>query len=139
MYLDLHGHTKGEGIFFYSCDPGPPQVHRLAPPKSDSEAAHGLEKWLLVRTLPRLTCAGSKYFNSMRNKYFTLEQDRTGKKEHTARVVCYNELGIALSYTIESSFYAYPEKNPDGTYRQGPAALAPLDHAALVKAGNDLL
>ena len=64
-----------------------------------------------------------------------------GKKEHTARVVCYNELGVDLSYTIESSFYAYPDrsKGPDGARRQDSPPLAPLDHAALVKAGNDLL
>ena len=25
MYLDLHGHTKGEGIFFYACQPPLPK------------------------------------------------------------------------------------------------------------------
>ena len=48
MYLDLHGHTKGEGIFFYSCDPGPPEVTRLPPNKGDQVADHSLERWLLA-------------------------------------------------------------------------------------------
>ena len=141
MYLDLHGHTKGEGIFFYSCDSGQPQISRLTPNKSDLVANNNLEKWLLVRTLPRLTCRLSKFFNSTKNKFFTLNQDRAGKKENTARVVCYNEMGIDLSYTVESSFYAYPDKDKilDGIRNHNSRALAPLDHAALVKAGNDLL
>ena len=143
MYLDLHGHTKGEGIFFYSCDPGPPQVSRLLmPSKADAAASHNLEKWLLVRTLPRLTCGASKFFNGAKNRFFTEGQDLAGKKEHTARVVCYNELGIDLSYTVESSFYAYPDTawSPDGEQRrQSPPTMAPLDHAALVRAGSDLL
>ena len=27
MFLDLHGHTKGDGIFFYACQPDMPRMN----------------------------------------------------------------------------------------------------------------
>ena len=133
MFLDLHGHTKGEGIFFYSCDPGPPQIEKLVLPSKDAQAQSHLEKWILVRAMPRLACLHSKFFNKDYNRFYTLVEDLAGKKENTARATCFNELGIDLSYTIESSFHGFPDKS------KSQFGLSPLDRAALLEAGDDLL
>ena len=54
---------------------------------------------------------------------------------NTARVVAVNELGIELSYTIESSFNSYPTIVPEtGQKRKGI-----LNYQALMQAGFDLL
>ena len=84
MFLDLHGHTKGEGIFFYSCDPGPPQIEKLVLPKKDAQAQTQLEKWILVRAMPRLACLHSKFFNRDFNRFHTIVEDLAAKKENTA-------------------------------------------------------
>lgn len=43
MYLDLHGHTQGEGIFFYACQPKFPK-----PNKDKTIEMSVLEKFVLV-------------------------------------------------------------------------------------------
>ena len=44
MYLDMHGHTKGEGIFFYACQPELPKPN----PTDQSVDLTVLEKSVLV-------------------------------------------------------------------------------------------
>ena len=53
---------------------------------------------------------------------------------NTARCVSVNELGIDLSYTIESSFYSYPTVDKSGNKKQ-----AILTEISFMKAGAELL
>lgn len=103
MYLDLHGHTRGEGIFFYACQPG---FSKLDAREKQLDLSV-LEKFVLVQALPTTTAKMSPYFNLGKNKYFSMQQDRLGNKLNTGRVVSLNELGIELSYTIECGFNTY--------------------------------
>ena len=61
--------------------------------------------------MPRLASLHSKFFNKDFNRFHTIVEDLTAKKENTARATCFNELGIDLSYTIESSFHGFPDKS----------------------------
>jgi len=127
MYLDLHGHTKGEGIFFYACQP---EVTHQKDDKFFNTQV--LEKTILVRALPTLLGKRSPFFNLARNKYYSLKKDGESKKLNTARVVSTQELGIDQSYTVESSFFCYSVPNKAGVRK-------PLTQKTFVRAGADLL
>ena len=131
MFLDLHGHTKGDGIFFYAC-----QTELPAKPDhlDKAEANKILQQTVLVQTLPNLLSRNSQYFNQAQNKFFSFNSDKAGGKMNTARVVGAKELGIRLSYTIESSFYSYPLILDNGNHLKGM-----LNQEAMEKAGIDLL
>ena len=58
MYLDLHGHTKGEGIFFYACQPPLPK-----PNKETSFGMSAIEKVVLIKALPTIVGKTSPFFN----------------------------------------------------------------------------
>ena len=60
--------------------------------------------------MPRLAYLHSKFFNRDFNKFYSIVEDLADKKFNTARAICFNELGIDLSYTIESSFYGFKDK-----------------------------
>ena len=59
--------------------------------------------------MPRIACLHSKFFNRDLNKFYSIVDDLADKKLNTARAICFNELGIDLSYTIESSFYGFQD------------------------------
>ena len=67
MYLDMHGHTQGEGIFFYACQPEIPKPSI----KEKSIDLSILENFVLVQALPTAVAKMSPYFNMGRNKYFS--------------------------------------------------------------------
>ncbi|KAJ1437265.1 hypothetical protein B484DRAFT_324669, partial [Ochromonadaceae sp. CCMP2298] len=87
LYLDLHGHSKLKNSFCYGCDP-PPQ---------------GLGQWGQAGEAQALVsqdnCREHGSF-SYRDCAFRVEASKGG----TGRVVCWRELGIPASYTIEASF-----------------------------------
>ena len=130
MFLDLHGHTKGEGIFFYACQADIPKQQHFDKTEMDQQ----LEKQVLVHALPAILGHHSPYFNMSENRFFSQHNDRCGGKLNTARVVGVSELGIDLSYTVESSFYSHPILHDQGQRQKGV-----LDRAAMMKAGSDLL
>lgn len=130
MYLDLHGHTKGDGIFFYACQPELPKPN-LTDQSFDLTV---LEKSVLIQALPTLIGKQSPFFNLQQNKYFSVQKDKLGNKLNTARCVSVLELGIDLSYTVESSFYSYDTVDKNGDKKQ-----CILNETSFMKAGADLL
>lgn len=93
-----------------------------------------LEKSVLVQALPTIVAKGSRYFDNGKNKYFTHYKDKQGNKLNTARVVTMAELGIELSYTVESSFWCY---RSSGISQKQSRKLMTQD--TYLKAGADLL
>lgn len=89
MFVDLHGHSRKQNIFAYGCDGRGPDGKLTPPPgsrRNEMELA-----WSLSRT------GQAFYFPDCS---FKVQR----KKESTARVVSYRELGIQTSLTIEASF-----------------------------------
>ena len=83
MYFDLHGHSRKKNIFMYGCD------DRRKPRPA-------------VRVFPKLlswNALGRKYV-SFGDCSFHVKKSREG----TGRVVVARELGIANSFTLESTF-----------------------------------
>jgi hypothetical protein len=84
-YFDLHGHSRKKNAFMYGCE------------YSGNDSRHTN---FLLRSLPGLFgCLNSIFKFS--NCSFKLEKS----KEKTGRVVCFKELGIMHSFTLETSFY----------------------------------
>lgn len=81
LYIDFHGHSKKEGIFFYG------------------GKAEDRDRNADIRLLPRLCCLGSSDFK-WRKCAFNLNES----KMSTARLVGFRELGIQRVYTVEASF-----------------------------------
>ena len=87
-----------------------------------------------MQALPTILSRHSQYFNQTANRFFTSYSDKHGGKMNTARVVGVKELGIDLSYTIESSFYSYPIITETGQRKKGL-----MNYNSMMKAGFDLL
>eukprot|EP00811_Abedinium_folium_P034942 NODE_777_length_2771_cov_3.552194.p1 GENE.NODE_777_length_2771_cov_3.552194~~NODE_777_length_2771_cov_3.552194.p1 ORF type:complete len:910 (-),score=193.38 NODE_777_length_2771_cov_3.552194:40-2400(-) len=88
LYLDLHGHSKKDGIFFYG---GHCRGARLGRSANDQNA--------LVQLLPLLCAMGSSDFK-FGNSAFAMQRS----KLTTARLVAFQKLGILHAYTVEASF-----------------------------------
>lgn len=95
LYIDFHGHSKKEGIFWYGgCAYG-----------EESESKNSL-----IRLLPRMCCVGSDDF-AWRNCSF----NTTESKLSTARLMAFMDLGVQYAYTVEASFYCGAKVDkPDG-------------------------
>lgn len=88
FFVDIHGHSRKKGAFLYGCD--------VFPVTHPSDKRRNLATKALPLFLQALEPCFSFGFCS-----FIITKD----KETTARVVCHRELGIMLSYTLETSFY----------------------------------
>eukprot|EP00811_Abedinium_folium_P012297 NODE_213_length_3388_cov_7.278136.p1 GENE.NODE_213_length_3388_cov_7.278136~~NODE_213_length_3388_cov_7.278136.p1 ORF type:complete len:607 (-),score=142.37 NODE_213_length_3388_cov_7.278136:1202-3022(-) len=84
VYLDFHGHSKREGIFFYG--------GKYAGTGTDDRNAH-------VQLLPRLCSLASSDFKFSHSVFAVQEAKLT-----TARLAAFQHLGILHSYTVEASF-----------------------------------
>ena len=100
MYLDLHGNTQSDGIFFQACQPAIPKSVKGG--QVDDQI---LERFILLQALPATTAKLSEFFDKKKNKFFSFQQDRAGNKLSTGRVVGLRELGIDLCYTVKTSFW----------------------------------
>ena len=88
MYCDMHGHSVKKDVFMYGC------CNREKPKEN-----------LFIRIFP--------YMLSRRNKMFAYKQcsfKMHSSKDATGRMVCFQEIGIIASYTMEASFYGPSHK-----------------------------
>ena len=93
MFLDLHGHSSEPNVFAY----GPPHSKQS-------------EYYESSRLFP--------YLMSKRNENFKLNQcsyEINPDKKYCSRSVFFSKLGFPYSYTIESSFGIYNNKNINET------------------------
>mmetsp|Transcript_66276 Transcript_66276/g.176811 ORF Transcript_66276/g.176811 Transcript_66276/m.176811 type:complete len:1072 (-) Transcript_66276:128-3343(-) len=113
MALDLHGHSKKTGMFFYGC-----------------EFKSNVAKSLRLQVYPKLV---SLLYPDVVFESCTFHMQRS--KSTTARCVMFRELEVPYVYTIESSMYAARKSpnprdpfanqhnvfNPERLQRLGPA------------------
>ena len=92
-----------------------------------------LEKMVWIKALPTLTSHQSTFYNLKHCRFFTELRDKQSNKMNTARVYCFKELGIDLSYTIESSFWGYK------LIKGGKSNRIVFEENTFMKAGADLL
>ncbi|KAL4432359.1 hypothetical protein ABPG74_011118 [Tetrahymena malaccensis] len=94
IFCDLHGHSMKKHAFFYGCNK-----------TSDG----GASTWTQVRLIPRILSKKNHLF-SIKDCKFRVTDD----KKNTARVICWNELKISNSFTLETSFFGYDDLQNDG-------------------------
>mmetsp|Transcript_99000 Transcript_99000/g.280392 ORF Transcript_99000/g.280392 Transcript_99000/m.280392 type:complete len:1133 (-) Transcript_99000:326-3724(-) len=82
LYLDFHGHSKHEGVFFYGGRFG----------GDDERNAH-------IRLLPSLCAIGNEDFAYNRCAFSVQESKLT-----TARLVAFMQMNVVHAYTVEASF-----------------------------------
>ena len=104
LYLDLHGHSKLKNSFLYGCDFTLKQDKLTKFASSQLSREEINQRRIYARVFPRLLCEISNaskggYF-SYRDSSFVMDHSKFG----TGRIVCWSEMGIPASYTIEASF-----------------------------------
>lgn len=106
-YVDFHGHSRKDGIFFYGCEtPVPEWTTAPAHPHSAPGASTGWWSWAeqdliaLQRVLPSKLARDHPHLFSYENCSFRL----AAGKSSTARSVVSQQLGVPLAYTCEASF-----------------------------------
>lgn len=85
----MHGHNRKFNSFVYGC-------HKAA--------NAGLLSWTKTRLLPKIFASITPLFN-YKDCRFKIDKC----KLNTARVVCWNELKITNSFTLEASLYGKQE------------------------------
>ena len=83
LFCDFHGHSIKKDVFIYGCKD-------LVNPQQD----------MLIKILPFLLSKKNKNF-SFRKSIFRVGKDKTS----TGRAVCFQDLKILNSYTMEASFF----------------------------------
>lgn len=104
VYLDLHGHSKREGIFLYGGTYS----------REDDRTAQ-------VKLLPKLCSLASSDF-----KYYQCVFSIQDCKLTTARLVAFLQFGILHAYTVEASFSAAGPRIRDEEARSTTARPPPL-------------
>jgi hypothetical protein len=104
LYLDLHGHSKLKNSFLYGCDFTLKQEKLTKFASSLLSREEINQRRIYARVFPKLLCEISNaskggYF-SYRDSSFVMDHSKFG----TGRIVCWSEMGIPASYTIEASF-----------------------------------
>ena len=106
-YVDFHGHSRKDGIFFYGCEtPVPAWTTAPAHPHNAAGASTGWWGWTeqdliaLQRVLPSKLARDHPHLFSYENCSFRL----AAGKSSTARSVVSQQLGVPLAYTCEASF-----------------------------------
>ncbi|CDW76366.1 zinc carboxypeptidase family protein [Stylonychia lemnae] len=98
IFCDLHGHNRKLNSFVYGC-------HKAA--------NSGLLSWTKTRLLPKILASITSLFN-YRDCRFKIEKC----KLNTARVVCWNELKITNSFTLEASLYGKQDSKQDDGFQE---------------------
>ncbi|ESP05203.1 hypothetical protein LOTGIDRAFT_208161 [Lottia gigantea] len=93
---DYHGHSRRKNIFMYGCSPSLSWIPNDTQNPASTGNKHEDNGF---KTLPRLLSISSPAF-CLQNCSFVVERC----KESTARVVIWRQLGVARSYTMESSY-----------------------------------
>jgi len=104
LYLDLHGHSKLKNSFLYGCDFTLKQEKLTKFASSQLSREEINQRRIYSRVFPKVLCELSNaskggYF-SYRDSSFVMDHSKFG----TGRIVCWGEMGIPASYTIEASF-----------------------------------
>eukprot|EP01105_Mastigella_eilhardi_P008034 TRINITY_DN1983_c1_g1_i1.p1 TRINITY_DN1983_c1_g1~~TRINITY_DN1983_c1_g1_i1.p1 ORF type:complete len:606 (+),score=141.94 TRINITY_DN1983_c1_g1_i1:889-2706(+) len=103
LYVDIHGHMRKRNVFLYGCEPAAGQLPQLQVTACDGAAAPaqaGLAPgWWCSRVFAKLLS-----FNTQSFSYDSCTWVVGRKKEGTARVAVWHELGVQNSFTLESSF-----------------------------------
>eukprot|EP00931_Biecheleriopsis_adriatica_P054913 TRINITY_DN32366_c0_g1_i1.p1 TRINITY_DN32366_c0_g1~~TRINITY_DN32366_c0_g1_i1.p1 ORF type:complete len:1335 (+),score=285.54 TRINITY_DN32366_c0_g1_i1:164-4168(+) len=97
LFIDLHGHSKKEGVFFYG---------GKAPFDDKERNAH-------IKLLPRLCCLASEDF-----KWSKCSFNVHNSKLATARLVAFLELNVDYAYTVEASFHSNGKAQADAAQKQ---------------------
>lgn len=87
MYCDMHGHSIKKDVFMYGCC-------------NTEIESYDLQTNLFIRLIPYLFSLKTSLFSYTASK-FRVEKN----KKSTGRVVCFSQLGVVASYTLEASFY----------------------------------
>lgn len=90
IFFDLHGHSRKKDVFMYGNNDRLKGCHIRSP----AERINNYEK-----LLPHLFAKACPQFAFAQCTYHI-----AGVKEGTARVVVWDELGVTLAYTVETSF-----------------------------------
>ena len=102
LFCDLHGHSRKKNVFLYGCDA------RSWNRKLSSTAAPVA---LSERVFPMLMDEKSQSF-ALRYCRFKVQRS----KSSTGRVVCWRQMGIHNSYTVEASFCSADEGDQVGIH-----------------------
>jgi len=87
LFCDIHAHSRKRNSFFYG----------------NRQAANGgFLSWTKVRLLPWILAWWCEMVN-YKGSRFKVEKNKLG----TSWVVCWDELKITNSFTLENSFYGY--------------------------------
>lgn len=99
VFCDFHGHSRKKNVFMYGCSAGmsyaPEDLEKHSLTNKDGHKVEDTSYKTLPRILSRLAPAFS-----LNNCNFVVEKS----KDATARVVVWRELGVARSYTMESTY-----------------------------------
>lgn len=95
LYTDIHGHSRKRNAFMYGWE-----YEKF---EYDSRAKNAL-----IRLFPALMEKKNQIF-SFKDWSFKWEK----AKEETGRIVCFKEIGIRHSFTLESTFYGREEAEDD--------------------------
>eukprot|EP00906_Rhabdomonas_costata_P020802 RCo030266 len=97
-FFDLHGHSRKEKLFAYGCS-GAKGFHSPCSHRFPHEE----------KVLPLIMSKLYREFSFPASRFAV-----SRRKEGTARVVCWAELGIPLAYTLEASFGGSAEPEAEG-------------------------
>ncbi|XP_007906226.1 cytosolic carboxypeptidase 1 isoform X1 [Callorhinchus milii] len=94
VFCDYHGHSRKKNVFMYGCS-----IKETVWQTDVSASSCDLQEDLGYRTLPKILNQIAPAF-CMSSCSFVVEKS----KESTARVVVWREVGVARSYTMESTY-----------------------------------
>ena len=91
MFCDFHGHSRKRNIFVYGCERK----------ERDGGFNLGFPSYrIMEKVFPKILSDTAPDLFSMHESSFKVQKS----KESTARVVCWRELGLTNSYTLEATF-----------------------------------
>eukprot|EP01032_Pedospumella_encystans_P018648 gene18648-21219_t len=135
LYLDLHGHSKLKNAFCYGCDvtlQNDKIARQLLPHMPPEDVT---QRRVFSRVFPRVlgavsNCSQDGYF-SYRDCSYHVNKSKGG----TGRVVCWREINIAASYTIEASFCGNGDNKESALFKKATESnvSAPTPVAIVVK------
>lgn len=95
LFWDIHGHSRKKNAFMYGCESNTFEY--------DSRAKNAC-----IRLFPALMAQKNSCFNF---KDWSFKWEKS--KEETARIVCFKEIDIRHSFTLESTFYGRDRTEDD--------------------------
>lgn len=131
LYLDLHGHSKLKNAFMYGCDITfqPDKITKQIIPLMSAEDV--MQRRVFSRVFPRVLSAVS---NSTQNGYFSYRDCNFAVnkgKSGTGRVVCWKEVSILASYTIEASFCGNGDNKESALFKKAAETTSVYSRTAL--------